>query len=195
MTKIYYELVFEGHHKAIHGLLEGYKLGAKIEASYFFSSEHDIKTETLAEIFLDWISLKNRIHHVILEEKLYESLAKSIEKKEKKNSDLISNGIIKSAKKIKNASFSFKAKTFAPKYAQEIRDILKNIPENTTLEDHKVTEETDREAKGVELYSPAHEYYYQTTGTITGHLGTLIEFRKKLTDYPLIEVDKIKINL
>jgi len=193
MSNNYYEVVFEGHHKAIHGMLEGYKLAANLQEDFFFSHENNIKTETFTEVLLEWISLKNRLHHVILEENFYKHFKQSLEKYSPNEKKLIQKNIVKSAKKISNSFFQFKAKTFGVQYAAEIKKIIKNLPGQLELLDYKVKEEKDLNAKGVELYSPAHEYSFEATGKIKGDLKELISFREKLDNHPLIEVDKINI--
>jgi len=196
MEKKYYEIVLEGHYNAIYGLLNGFLLGKNRDWIFHFSKKAGIKTETLSEIIVDWISLKNKIHHVILEDSFYKELKKSVEKtnkSRKEKSEFVNLKYLKSAKLIKKAQFNFHAKTFARQYAGEMKLMVKNLPAGIVLQNYKPVEKEVKDAKGVELYAPEHEYTFEASGTISGSVDKVIALRKKLDDYPLIEADKIQL--
>jgi hypothetical protein len=102
---------------------------------------------------------------------------------------------LKSAKLVKKAQFNFTAKTYGRPYAAEIKALLKKLPAGIELRDYKPLERENRDARGVELYAPEHEYTFEASGTLSGELGELIALRKKMDDHPLIETERIKLNL
>ncbi|PKL37613.1 MAG: hypothetical protein CVV44_14810 [Spirochaetae bacterium HGW-Spirochaetae-1] len=190
MAKTYYEVVFEGHFRAITGLLEGFKLGSgKKDWTYYFSKARGIKTETFTEIILEWITLQTKMHHVVMEADFYTAFDKALGGIAE--SAFVSKRYIRSALKIKEASFQFVAKTYGQKYGNEIKALLKNLPSDLVLHDYNPIEKIDENAKGVELYAPEHSYTFEAMGRLAGDLGALVEFRKKLDDHPLVEVKEI----
>jgi len=196
MEKKYYEIVLEGHYNAIYGLLNGFLLGKNRDWTFHFSKKAGIKTETLSEIIVDWISLKNKIHHVILEDSFYKELKKSVEKtnkSRKEKSEFVNLKYLKSAKLIKKAHLNFKAITYGRQHAAEMKFLLKNIPAGIVLQNYKPVEKVVKDVKGVELYAPEHEYTFEASGTLVGNIGTMIDLKQKLDDYPLIEADKIHL--
>jgi hypothetical protein len=191
MAKQYSEVVFEGHYSNIRGFIEGFIAGSGKELSFFFSEQAGVKSETMSEVLKEWISLSNKIHHVVMESELFEKIKKSLERLT--DSDSLNKGSIKSAKAIKTASFRFKFSTYGRKYGEDIKKLLEKLPGGLSLKDYSPVEKIDKDAKGVELYSPAHEYTFEGTGVIAGPVDEAIAFRKVLDDHPLVDVTVINL--
>ncbi len=192
MTK-YYETVFEGKHDTIEGLLTGFLMGVDRDWDWFMARDVHIEAETFSEAIMEWASLKSKLHHVIIEEEFLKALEKAGEKHSHR-SPLEANQI-KSVKEIKSAEFKFKTKTYAKKYGDEIKEIMQELPKELELLDFKETVDKDSNAKGVELYTPAHDYEYHSQGKAVGSVKEIIQFRQKLDAHPLVEVSRIKLNL
>lgn len=191
MKKKFIEAVFEGHYNGIKGFIEGFQSGTGKGYSFFFCSDHEVDSETFSELIKDWISLGNKIHHVLMEEELLESIKKALAKAG--DTGLLNSAALKSAKPVREASFVFKFITYGRKYAEEIKEILSKLPEGVKITDYNPVEKIDKDAKGVELYAPVHDYVFQGKGTITGQADLIIPLRKTLDDHPLIEADKIRL--
>lgn len=191
MAKQYSEVVFEGHYSNIRGFIEGFIAGSGKELSFFFSEQAGVKAETMSEVLKEWISLSNKIHHVVMESELFEKIKKSLERLT--DSDSLNKGSIKSAKAIKTASFRFKFSTYGRKYGEDIKKLLEKLPGGLSLKDYSPVEKIDKDARGVELYSPAHEYTFEGTGVIAGPVDEAIAFRKVLDDHPLVDVTVINL--
>jgi len=193
MNKKYYEAVFEGDYKAVYGMLEGFRLASGKNWFYSFSKRSGVKAETLSDVIVEWVTLSSKLHHVILEGDFFELLQEAVHKKE--DSSFIKKQYLRSGKIIKGASFKFTAVTYGRLYGTEIKSIFSNIPDNIELSDYAPVEKINKEAKGTELYAPEHEYNFEASGKLSGGIKELIEFRKKLDEHPLVEVDKISIEL
>ena len=193
MKKRYFELVFEGHYQTIYGLLEGFILGKGKDWKYFFSKNSGIKTETLSEIIAEWITFKTKIHHAIMEEKFFNEFCASL--KQWKDHPLINVKYIKSARLILNASFEFQFKTYGRKYGDEIKALLNYLPKELELHNYNPIEKETETAKGIERYAPEHDYIFEGSGTISGEIEELINFRDKLGENPLIETRVIILTL
>jgi len=193
MEKQYYELVFEGHFEAIKGILEGFLLAENQKWKYYFSDKCCIKTETFAEVVLEWITLRTKLHHVIMEGPFYEAFMGALEKIPE--SSFINKKYVKSAVLINDASFDFKSKAYGKKYGDEIKAMINNLPSGLVLHKYNPVEKEYIEGKGVELYAPEHDYVYEASGTISGDINGLLSYRKLMDDHPLIEVSKIVLKL
>jgi hypothetical protein len=189
MNRIFTETVFEGHYNTVRGYIEGLQDGMGTAYSFFFSSESGIAAETLSELIKEWISLGHRLHHVVLEEEFLTKIKEVLAKKEKHA--LLNSSSIKSSKIIKEATFTFKFEAYARKYADEIRELLANLPAGISLEQYTPEEKINHDAEGVELYAPAHDYIFTGKGTIIGPVEQVVNFRKILDDHPLIEAEKV----
>lgn len=189
--KKYYEVVFEGKYETIWGMLEGFMLAGGGKWEFWFSRKAGIETETFAEAILEWGSLKSRLHHVVLEEAFHKDLQKKIGGRE--DLKLIKAEYTKSARAVKSASFKFTAKAFAKKYGTEIKNILAKPPAGITITGYKPSETIIESAKGVELYAPEHDYTFTAEGTAIGEFKSILDFRKKLDDHPLVDVSLITL--
>jgi len=193
MTHVYYEVVFEGHYRAINGLLEGFRLGSGKDWNFFFSDDAGIKTETLTEIILEWITLKTKLHHVIMEEDFFKAFEKGVAGV--KDSEFVNKKYIRSSAVIKDASVNFEAKTYGQKYGNEIKALMNNLPDALVMHDYNPIEKHRDESKGAEMYAPEHDYIYEAKGRITGPIDSLAAFRKELEDHPLVAVKEIELTL
>ncbi len=189
--KKYYEIVFEGHYKAIWGLLEGFMLGKNKRWSFFFSEKAGIKTETLTEAMLEWITLKNKLHHVIIESEMFDEMFSLLEARN--DLEFVQNKYVKSAQIIKEAGFRFSARTYGKKYGDEIENLIKNLPEDLEITDYNPEITEHKGVNPADMYAPDHEYIYEASGKITGDIKQLIKFRKILDEHPLVDVKQIKL--
>lgn len=190
--KKYYEVVFEGKYETIWGMLEGFLLANNEKWEFWFSRKSGIETETFAEAILEWGSLKSRLHHVIMDRDFHRELQKKIGDRD--DLQLIRAEYTKSAREIRAASFKFTAKAYAIKYGSEIKEILSKPPAGVTIENYKPSETIIESARGVELYAPEHDYTFTAEGIATGEFRSILDFRKKLGDHPLVEVSLITLH-
>jgi hypothetical protein len=102
---------------------------------------------------------------------------------------------LRSSTPVKGASFRFRFITYGRKYAEEIKELFGRLPEGVTLDEYSPVEKVDDECKGVELYTPCHDYVFQGKGVISGGLDLVIPLRGILDAHPLIEAEKIKLDL
>ncbi len=191
--KKFYEAVFEGKYETICGIMEGFLLGKDKAWEWFPSKNFDIETETFTEAFLEWASLKSKLHHIIIEKDFINTLTESLKKHPEMK--YAGESYIKSVREIESATFEFKSKSYAKKYGDEIQSILKELPASVKISDLSEELKEDKDAEGIELYAPAHDYEYRSHGKVTGNINDIIEFRKILNTHPLIEVTDIKLHL
>ena len=191
MQNKFIEAVFEGHYNAIRGYIEGFLDGMGKDYLFYISSDSSVEAETLAEQIKEWITLGNGLHHIIIEDELFIKIRDALSIAGR--SGLLNISSIKTSKPVKGASFTFRFSAYGRKYAEEIKEILGRIPEGVSLTDYEPVETIDEDAKGVELYSPVHEYVFQGKGIISGAVEKIIPLRKSLDEHPLIEADKVTL--
>jgi hypothetical protein len=92
------------------------------------------------------------------------------------------------------AHFTFEAEAYSESVADKIRAALAALPQRVTVEGLVLSEDRDPQAKGVELYSPAHEYVFRASGTVTGDLAGVQEMHRRLDDLEFCEAGEIKPN-
>ncbi len=191
MSKKYYEVVIEGHYNLVFGLIEGFILGSEKDWKYWFSGDAGIIKETFSEIISEWLSIKTKLHHIIMEEELWKEFDSTLKKHPDKPK--VNRKYIKSAKLIDTSRFEFKFSAYAEKYGEEIKLLIKSLPDNIILHNYNPQETINEDAKGVEMYAPEHKYVLEGSGTLEGNIEDIIQVRNKFNDNPLIETDYIKL--
>jgi hypothetical protein len=193
MKRNFTEAVFEGDYNTIRGYIEGFIAATGREFHFFICSESGIEPETLTEHIREWISLGTRLHHVLMEDELLDGIRAALSASGDKG--LAGRLSLRSSTPVKGASFRFRFITYGRKYAEEIKELFGRLPEGVTLDEYSPVEKVDDECKGVELYTPCHEYVFQGKGVISGGLDLVIPLRGILDAHPLIEAEKIKLDL
>jgi hypothetical protein len=193
MLRNFTEAVFEGNYNAIRGYIEGFVAASGKDLRFFVCAESGVEAETLSEHIREWISLGANLHHVLMEDDLCDGIQAALAASADKG--LLNRLSLRSAKSVKGASFRFSFIAYGRKYAEEIKEILGRLPEGVTLDDYTPVEKVAEDCKGVELYTPCHDYLFQGKGVISGCVGLLIPLRGTLDAHPLIEAEKVRLEL
>lgn len=193
MRKKYYEVVFEGSIKTICGMLEGFILGKDESWEWYSSKDSGVETETLAEIIREWVTLKSRFHHIVMEEKFISDFAEIISRR--RDLRYIKQKYIRSARLIRSCSFKFTADTHSKNYADEIRALVITPRDGVSIENFSIEEIDDHQENDVEFYTPVEDYEFWCEGIAVGSFGEIFSFRKRLEEHPLVKINRIRLNL
>ena len=188
--KSFYEVVFTGKPKVVRAFMKGFVMGNLEDATVIYSFDsgfcHEGKVEKMAEL----VGIRGTDCHIIVDAATSALL--------KKWTKLIARetGLqINSHRSIRSASMAFKFQAFAPRYNQEIVDMVKNLPTGVRVEGFHHDVRLDPKAKGMEAYSAVHHYEACGEATIVGRVDLLVELKKKFGDYPLIKSEDIQLKL
>jgi len=98
-------------------------------------------------------------------------------------------------REVRGASFPFEAEAYSPAVAERIKKALHDdLPSGVSLVDSQESEERDPEAKGVELYSPAHAYTYRAAGRFTGLPPGIFELHRRMQDLDFVKEKELEID-
>jgi hypothetical protein len=179
----YVEAVFEGHKEYIHGFLDGFLCAKGTGKGFYFNSDCGVKAETLSERLREIASLENKYHHVLLAKELWQALPTAEP-----------CGIkAASVKAIKRGFFSFDIATASREEALAVKKVMDGKPAQVQLIDFKELQEIQDDAKGVELYTPVHEYQYEASGIFSGDIVELINLKKGLSDHNIVQSKDIHL--
>lgn len=184
------EVVFQGKPKVVRAFLSGLLLGAGRKATIYYSFldgvQHEGKAEKLAEI----IGMREGDCHVIVDAETaawLKGMAREI---------AAETGLtIATNRRIRSATMELKYHAFAPRYEDEIMAVLNALPAGLKLAGYRREVRTDPRAKGVEAYSPAHEFEAKGSGTVTGAVDQVIELKRRLAAFPLLKAEDIELKL
>jgi hypothetical protein len=186
----FYEVVLEGSPKTACGFLAGLLLGSEREGTVFFCQDEGISFESFTDKLAELVRLHPRDCHIIVDAETRNYLTKLAPRIEKETGLRIT-----SCRHIRSASMGFHFEAYGRRYAQEILGKLHSLPAGLRLVDFTSKEDTHPEAAGIEAYTPAHDYEFTGEGRIVGRIDLLIMARRDLDRQPLLQLDRIELNL
>ena len=169
MQKSFSELVIEGQFVLVKGFILGFLHGSDHEFDYFFHRKYGIRRETFKEFIKELFEFENHVH-VCLENNVIPKFIKAIEKS-KENIGME----VKSVRAISSANFTFSFEIFNEELAKETKDLFKNSPAGVKISGYKPVEEIDKDAAGIEGYTPVHEFAARGNGTANGNFHDIME--------------------
>jgi len=188
--RAFYEVVFRGKPKVVRAFLKGFVMGNVDDAVVFFSFTDGIHHEGKAEKLAEMVGLRGIDCHVVVDARTSDLIRKNRRRIEEET-----GLVVTSHRSIRSAGMKFHFKTFAARYDDEIVAVLKNLPAGLRLEGFKHDVRKDPQAKGIEAYSPVHDFEASGSGTVTGRIDLLVGFKRTLADYPLVQDEDIRLKL
>jgi len=182
----FYEVVFAGKPKVVRAFMMGFVMGTLDDATVIYSFSSGIFHEGKAEKLAEMVGIRGTDCHVIVD-----SAVSALLKKRTKRIATETGLVITSHRRIKAASMFFKFHAYAPRYNQEIVDLVKKLPQGLKLDGFKHDVRLDPKAKGVEAYSAVHDYEASGEATVVGPVDLLVDLKEKFSDYPLIKAEDI----
>ncbi len=190
IKRSFYEVVFQGKPKVVRAFMTGFLYGTVENASVYYNYIDGVFHEGKKEKMIEKLGLRGVDCHVIVDKDTSAYLKKMTKR------ILADTGLsITSHRGIRSASMEIDFHAFAPKYNAEIVELVKNLPAGLRLEDYKHDVKLDPSAEGVEAYSAVHHYEACGEGTIVGQIDILIEFKRTLSKYPLLNVKDIILKM
>lgn len=182
------EVVFRGKPSIVRAFLSGLLMGAGRQAQVYYSFLEGVKHEGRAEKLAEMVGVRDSDCHVIVDAATagwLKGLARGI---------AAETGLeIAANRRIRGASLALKYHAYAQRYEDEIMAALGDLPAGVRLTGMKREVRTDPRAKGVEAYSPVHEFEAKASGTLTGPVDALIVLRRRLVAYPLLKLAEIEL--
>jgi hypothetical protein len=188
MAKKYVEVVLGANKEYTKGFLHGYLLGKGLSLKYFFNHDAGIKAESLSEKIKEWTALSDKFQHLLVEQDLYVSI-------QALDATLEPNIKILSGHSVVIGEFSFKIKSASIEEVKEVKKAIAEKPSGLLMADWKEKEKADPDAKGVELYTPTHDYTFEGSGCVKGEIESLITFRQQLTAHSAVDAKEIRLQL
>jgi hypothetical protein len=189
MNKEYYEVVIEGHLELAKGFVMGFLAGRGIEGSAFFDEACHIVGESEAGDLLRLISAHNNVSTVIVGAGLHDLLAAALSR----HPQVIALTIRK-ARRVLNAAFDCKFRTYSREVGEKIKAILSCTQEGVDGESaFEMHEKIDPEGKGHEFFTPLHDYELAGKGRISGAVKGVLDLYQRLGRFEVVELGELEL--
>jgi len=189
MAKKFFEAIFKTENQFIKGFLQGFLCGSGKAYRFFISSESGVKAESFSDKLKELAALSETHKHVIIEEEFL-----CVLKDNAAASRLFeTSATFLTAKPIKRGEFFLKVKDASMTDALSIKQLISDKPTTINVADWQAKEITNKDAKGIELYTPLHDYLYDASGSFSGEIEALIDFRQKLSLHSSVTAGTIQL--
>jgi hypothetical protein len=179
----FFELIIQGDHRDLAPYLAGFAASARARGMYF-AEEAGLHLPPLRKRILHL----GEVNHVICTEALrgvlHDALAKAAPRY---------TFAVKDERRIERATFSFKVETPSQQIAKAVQAAVAKPPRGVAITDFVPHEKLDPSAKGAEVYTPAHDYFFTAKGNVDGDIG-VIDFRQKLSSIDFVKCDEIELH-
>lgn len=183
MATSYREVIVKGDDTLLRGFVWGFKAARKIKSGVLFCADHPIQTHHLREI----LTLHGNYVHLITSGQHHRAILAALKQAAHLEFEVVSD------KAIRKTYFDFKFQTFNRDVAAKLKRVLRRLPAGLKLVDFEPEETVEPSAKGVEFYSPVHDYCYEGTGKAQGEVEKLLRFHRALGEHVFIETEDIEV--
>ncbi len=189
MNERYYEVAIEGKNDLVKGFVMGFLAGRGIEGSVFFDAECHIAGECAAGPLMRLISVRDNISVVIVGSGLHDLLVAALNRREH-----IIPLRIQKVREVLSAAFTCEFRTFSREVGAELKEIVSGIPEGVDGESgFELHEKIDPEGKGVELFTPLHDYELTGKGRISGSVRGVLDLYHRLGRFEVVELGELEL--
>jgi hypothetical protein len=180
----YYEMIIRGDDRDMVPYLTGFMAAGDLKNVYI-ATESGFHLKSLRER----VKHHGEVQHVICEGDQRSRLRSAVEKAPDRYGFKVEEEA-----RIERAYFPFEFDTPSREVAAAIKKVLAALPTGVKATDYIPEEIEDPDAKGAEVYSPAHEYEFRGKGVIEGDPGGVIRARQALGEIEFAKVHEIEIH-
>lgn len=190
MNEQYYEVVIEGDLDLAKGFIMGFLAGRSIEGGVFFDhacriEDHEYETEPLLRL----IHTRGNNNTIIVGSGLFDLLSAALNRR-----PMIIALRIKKVRQVLSAAFDCRFRTYSREVGAEIKTIMDDIPEGVDGKSgFEIHEKRDREGKGIELYSPLHDYELTGKGRMSGSVKGVLDLYQRLGRFEVVEFGELEL--
>lgn len=176
-------LILKGSHDFIKGFFFGFFEGKNIKNKpLFIENRHLRNNNDILNNVADFFSMEKKTH-IIIEGNILSELDQIL-------SDTSPNIKIISAMPVNSANFRFHFKSYSRKIADELQQILKEIPDEIKIIYYKIQEHINSEK-----HSSTHKYELYASGSVEGEIKSVLELFYRLELYEIVELGPIKLEV
>jgi hypothetical protein len=189
MPTTYTEIMIKGEPALIKGFVIGFLEGRGDKGDTFVEEECLIEEDSPLSMVLHFFTGHPHLVPVIAETGMVESLCKALQnRKEEIPSEVMS------MRAVTGAFFEFKYKTFSEEVGKSILAFFSNLPDGVRVkEGYKPVEKIIPEGKGVEAYTPLHDYELKGSGVVQGGVKEIYRLYCRAGLFEVVELGKLTL--
>jgi len=183
---VFVELDLEGNAEVATGFVEGFRLTGEDLGPAWLAEREPIESEGIMDSIREHVGRRTR---VILSKRLAERMVAALA--EAPHLELVAHN----PREIDYAELPFEFRAFDRKDAGQVRHLIEtDLPGGVRLEGYHIDEKIDKDAEGVELYSPVHDYILSGKGTYVGPFDRILEMAHRLDEQDFVHPKKVHLH-
>lgn len=181
----YAELTLQGSGEHAEALIEEICRGRGDECPVFFAGRERVLRRGFLEGLRERLHLQTRL---LLPLDLGRALAAEL--RARPDIDLE----VSRLQEIDRAELDFSYECYSREDAQRVREVVEaELPEGVRLEGYERDDQVDEEARGVELYSPVHDFVARGSGRYAGDVAGVVELADRLSGQDFIHPGQVDL--
>lgn len=189
MNERYYEVVIEGNLDLMKGFVMGFLAGRGIEGGVSFDRESHVEEESAVGHLLRLVGVRDNTFTVIIGSGLHDLLVAAL----KKHQPVIPMRILK-VREVLSAAFTCEFRSYSREVGAQLKEILSGIPAGADGKSgFKMHEKLDPEGKGVEMFTPLHDYELTGKGRISGSVKKVLDLYHRLGRFEVVELGELEL--
>jgi hypothetical protein len=184
----YCEFIIEGQPGWTFGFIQGYVRGSGEPVNVMDAEAEGFRCESLRERLRELLRPSSETLHLVVPGGLGPRVRQAV-------ADAVEMGRetkIVHSEEIDGARFSFSATVYSRTHGERIRAMFGNPPEGVAVTG-EMEVEIDPEAKGVEMYAPAHEYELKAECVVAGPIDGVLHLYRQAGREQLIELGGLEL--
>ena len=184
----FYEFVIQGQTGWTLGFIQGYLRGHGETEGVLDAEAEGFHCESLRERFRELIHPSSDTLHLIASDRVGASVLEAV-------AEAVALGHATEMvhkERIVAARFTFSTTVYSREHGERIREMFKNTAEGVTVKG-EMTVKINPDAKGVEMYAPAHEYELKGEAVVAGPVDGVLDLHRQSRDEELINLGHLEL--
>jgi len=192
MDTRWFKITIVGDEALVKGLITGFLRGRGIdpEKGIVFCEDFKFLEENFLQTLKEWIHLSKEMTHILADSGLLDSVKDAL----RLGGPSLGCRLL-TLQEIKNASFPFRYEIFSKEHGEKAKALFNTIPASIRIQYEEKDEIIDKNARGVEVYSPSHEYTLKAKGTASGSIADILALHREMDGNELIQADDMALAL
>ncbi len=186
MAGVNYEFIIKSREDVTTAFVRGFMVGRGIRDGIYLSHEHKVHESYLREL----LRYNRNAVHVITQARYRATLESALKRAHDSGCSLE----LIETRKLRRSSFEFKFEVFNKSIGTKIRRLMNNPGAGVRLVDYEDEIIVDPKAKGVEVYSPVHDYEFKGHGRVEGEFSRVMATRERFDRIENINCEFIQLH-
>lgn len=188
----HHELIMEGGREALRAFLAGVSVGSGWPWEIRFHSECGVREEGIGRRLLERLGLERDLTHVLVPASRATEISAACERARATAGLKLA---VHEDRPVRAALLEYRFAIYQRELAERVRALLSQPPAGIELEDAEEAVEQNAGARGVEIYTPAHDYAFKGRGRARGPVLAILELRESLRALEPVELEPIQLEV